>query len=76
MVQKGLIKPCKLVHQITCLGLAIASSMFPIYYMLGHIGRSLHVSHEVTGTCWMQQKRNLPSDHVHKAQGKEGEEKC
>jgi len=35
--------------------------MFPIYYMVGHVGRSLHVSHEVTGTCWMQQKRNLPS---------------
>ena len=68
--RKAWYKPCKPVHQITCLALAIASYMFPIYYMVGH------VSHEVTGTCWMQQKRNLPSDHVRKAEGKEGEEKC
>jgi len=50
--------------------------MSPIYYMVGHVGRSLHVSHEVTGTCWMQQRKNLPSDHMRKAEGKEGEEKC
>ena len=37
--------------QIALVVSVIASLCFPSNYMVGHIGRSLHASNEVTGTC-------------------------